>query len=352
MKYSIILLLGLGILACSEQPMRASQDATAPSSVWREIPGGKQTVCSNGTPYVFFFHPGNPKKLLIFFQGGGACWDPISCNLNAKPTYDSSADTRDNPAGNEVNLGGYAWDGIFNFSNPQNPFRDYTFLLIPYCTGDTHLGAKDVTYTTPDTSFTIHHQGARNVQAALNWIFKEVPRPSQVFVTGASAGSIASPVYACVVADHYPDARIAHLGDCSGAYRGKGIEQLLIHWGVPATLSSAGLYPKSPTMVDILTESARTHPRVIFSQYNTAFDATQQFFLRQTGENPDSVLANIQTNNALIAQQVPNYSAYVDTGVHHVILTRPELYHTRGGGLPFIQWLATLEKGTKPPRAE
>ena len=348
MKRIILLLMGIATLACSTKPVRTSSSA---APVWQEIQGGEQTICSNGTPYVFFFHPGNSKKLLVFFQGGGACWDPISCNLNAKPTYDPSADAHDNPAGDEVNLGGYAWDGIFNFGNPRNPFRDYSFLLIPYCTGDTHLGSKDVTYSTPDTTFTINHQGARNVQAALNWVYNKVPQATQVFVTGASAGSIASPVYACVIADHYPDARVAHLGDCSGAYRGKGLEQLLTHWGVPATLSSAGLTPRSWTMVDILVEAARKHPNLTFSQYNAAFDATQQFFLSQTGENPDSVLSNIQTNNVLIINQVPNYTAYVDTGSHHVVLTRPQLYTTRGGGLPFIEWLAELEKGAQPAPA-
>jgi hypothetical protein len=31
-------------------------------------------VCIAGTPYSVFTRQGDPKKLLIFLQGGGACW--------------------------------------------------------------------------------------------------------------------------------------------------------------------------------------------------------------------------------------------------------------------------------------
>jgi hypothetical protein len=41
-----------------------------------EVPGG---VCSDGSPYRLYVSPGDPKKVVLDFQGGGACWDAATC---------------------------------------------------------------------------------------------------------------------------------------------------------------------------------------------------------------------------------------------------------------------------------
>ena len=33
-------------------------------------------------------------------------------------------------------------DGIFNLEHPDNPFAAYDMVVIPYCTGDVHLGTR------------------------------------------------------------------------------------------------------------------------------------------------------------------------------------------------------------------
>ena len=173
---------GLISLAATGQP-----PAKAP---WKEIPGGPGTTCAHGGDYSFFVREGDPKRLLVCFQGGGACWNYATCVAN--PTYDASVDSSDNPA----RLG-----GIFDFENPENPFRGWTCLFIPYCTGDLHLGDRDVTFD-PDSANAakgpalIHYQGNPNAEAALEWAFHSVPDPGTVFVTGQSGGAIPSPYYA------------------------------------------------------------------------------------------------------------------------------------------------------------
>ena len=48
-------------------------------------------VCIAGTPYSVFTRKGDPKKLLIFMQGGGACWQNFSfCNILAEDQQDLS----------------------------------------------------------------------------------------------------------------------------------------------------------------------------------------------------------------------------------------------------------------------
>ncbi|HTP10583.1 MAG TPA: acyltransferase family protein, partial [Anaerolineae bacterium] len=48
---------------------------------WTAIAPGGNTICANGTPYEFLVRPvTNSKKLMIYFQAGGACWSGATCD--------------------------------------------------------------------------------------------------------------------------------------------------------------------------------------------------------------------------------------------------------------------------------
>ena len=65
-------------------------------------------------------------------------------------------------------------------------------------------------------SFKINHKGAVNVRAVLSWIYANFSQPEKIFVTGCSAGSYGSLMWAAHLAKHYPQSKIYQLGD-SGA---------------------------------------------------------------------------------------------------------------------------------------
>jgi hypothetical protein len=72
--------------------------------------------------------------------------------------------------------------GIFNRANGDNPFRDYSFVYIPYCTGDVHAGSKDQGVAG------VHFVGFDNMGLALERIVPTFPAPTQVVLSGTSAG--------------------------------------------------------------------------------------------------------------------------------------------------------------------
>jgi len=91
------------------------------------FPGGN-TICihddiqdSPVSKYKFQVFPGdnaNKNKLLIYFQGGGACSNDAQCSRN-----NSLAIFKKNagPVGSK--------EGIFNNENPSNPFRGFLLLI-------------------------------------------------------------------------------------------------------------------------------------------------------------------------------------------------------------------------------
>ncbi len=86
---------------------------------------------------------------------------------------------------------------------------------MPYCTGDVHIGNATAEYS---PELTVQHKGWVNGTAARDYLAENFPDAAQVVVVGASAGSIAAPLYAGSISDLLPDAQITVLADSSGAY--------------------------------------------------------------------------------------------------------------------------------------
>lgn len=305
---------------------------STPSS-WEKVDGGSGTGCATGTPYAFFVHRGAPDRLAIFLQGGGACWSAATCDVNGRPSYDPTVDTRDDPTNAP---------GILDLEREDNPIKGYTVVFVPYCTGDVHLGDQDVTY---DGGLMIHHGGRANVEAGLAWAQANVPRPEIVFVMGASAGSLPSPVYAAEMARAYPAARIVQLGDAAGAYRGG---RTLWVWGAVQALKRDPLFKAlgdSAGYLDLYSAAAAASPRIRFSQINSADDGVQLRFLQLSGDLEAKVSRELASNMPEIQRRIPGFRSFTWPGAQHTILTRPAFYSTTVDGVLLRDWVAALLAG-------
>src|SRR5215207_1737695 len=184
MKRILLLALLLTLLALSMSSQALAQQGSR-ASAWQRIELGGAALCAHGTPYAFWIHEGTTDDLLVYFQGGGGCWNADTCRETAAEFngfYDSRITANDAPS----NL-----SGIFDLDRPENPFHDYNIVYIPVCTGDVHWGDNVHTYTDPEEGdVTINFKGYVNASAALNWAYEHFPQPESVFVSGCSAGSV------------------------------------------------------------------------------------------------------------------------------------------------------------------
>lgn len=51
----------------------------------------EQALCLDGSRFMYFIRPGDPQKWLVFFQGGGWCWNVTDCAARAKTSLGSSS---------------------------------------------------------------------------------------------------------------------------------------------------------------------------------------------------------------------------------------------------------------------
>ena len=58
-------------------------------------------ICMNGSPYEFFVKRGTVNKLLMYYQGGGACWDALTCSV---PVCDTNVERRRQPEQRHVRV--------------------------------------------------------------------------------------------------------------------------------------------------------------------------------------------------------------------------------------------------------
>lgn len=159
---------------------------------WERItpPADAMTGCGRGADYAFFFRPGTENKLVIDFEGGGGCWDVLTCLL---PTWSTTV------GNNPPSATGLLAD------NAENPTRGWSYLFVPYCTGDVHLGAREAAG--------VNFNGRANARAALEHAYAAVPDPEAVLTTGCSAGALGSVGWIGHVAERYPNARHSQFGD-------------------------------------------------------------------------------------------------------------------------------------------
>eukprot|EP01004_Peranema_trichophorum_P002248 NODE_1329_length_2008_cov_58.580371_g1124_i0.p1 GENE.NODE_1329_length_2008_cov_58.580371_g1124_i0~~NODE_1329_length_2008_cov_58.580371_g1124_i0.p1 ORF type:complete len:474 (-),score=67.29 NODE_1329_length_2008_cov_58.580371_g1124_i0:536-1957(-) len=161
------------------------------TGVWKSIAtDALNTGCIEG-PYFFRVNLGTSGKLVFWLQGGGAIWDPILSQLSPIGVANTIA----------------AWDsnyerGVFNRTHPENPFQNWTYVYVSYCTGDAHSGNGVATY--PKST---RHWGSKNVRAVLNWVRDNLPTPTDLTLGGCSAGAIGSSFWQGPVLRTWPNAR-------------------------------------------------------------------------------------------------------------------------------------------------
>jgi hypothetical protein len=335
-----VLSLGLLLAACGSESNNPtgtstpSQELGLPENVWTwvDVPG---TVCSDGSPTGMAVNPGpssSGNTLVLFLNGGGACWDPITCRAGL---------AEGGPYGRtqfESDLASKAPGTIIDRAVADPIYGGATLVFIPYCTGDVHWGTSTNDY--PGVR-TWHHAGQPNLAADIAWLAARVASPTRLVVSGSSAGGYGSLLAHDLARTAWPGAK-GYLIDDSGPP--------LIGNDVPSTERTAWyaswrldltLAPLCPGCRDdlsqILPTLAAKYPQDRIALLSSRRDPVISAFLFQTPSGFESALLQLVDERIL---PLANGRAFLVDGNDHALLRKPGAYAAGGAALP--SWLGQM----------
>lgn len=304
---------------------------------WNQIAPGGDTRCGDGSAWSFYVRKGSTNRLVLDLQGGGACFDETTCfsehravtHLRIEPDLEVDA-----PA------------GLHDRERADNPFADWHYVIVSYCTGDQHWGNRDAQYG----AHTFYHRGAVNMRAVLAWAAENVPAPEAVFVTGSSAGSHGSIMWAPWVARQYPGARVFQLGDGAMGTVPAGIVPLLrARWNADDALPMfiEGADPDAiQTLPDLYGLVARGFPEMPLAEVNSGFDLDLSgWWELLSGGDARSFYAELRKNLAAASAAAPRFRWFLYPGSSHTLTSKPETYTVDANGTRFRDWLAAMAAG-------
>lgn len=151
----------------------------APEDEWTFV-DFETSRCMNDTPTGIAVNPSssNETDLVIFLNGGNACFNTASCAVTAnKDGYDAADFENDSIVDRE----------LFSRTGPPTPIDDWSFVYVPYCTGDLHFGdRRGIEVGGQERNF----RGGVNMHEYLERLVPTFPNVTRVLLTGVSAGGL------------------------------------------------------------------------------------------------------------------------------------------------------------------
>ena len=197
--------IGQHIIEKDKEARVLEEGAMAYPHVWYRVPLA-DGQSGDGSEYHVYLKAAHSDRLVIFFSGGGVAWNDYTA---ARPVTGGKV---------AAGLPHFYWNnlrpftqimniniGITETGNKDNPFEDWSFVIITYTTGDLHVGDNDYTWRDDEAGEegVVHFHGYRNFLAAMKKAKEYFPNPEKILIAGDSAGAFAVPALAPEVADDW-----------------------------------------------------------------------------------------------------------------------------------------------------
>jgi hypothetical protein len=317
----------------------------AAAAQWSPFGAEADAVCADGSAVNYLERAADPTKVVLYFEGGGGCFSAETCAFDGpeKRYTSQSAVTPESLADRP---------GMFDFDDARNPMSEHSFVYVPYCTGDVHLGDQATSY---GDDLVVEHRGYPNGLVALDHLVESYPEAEQVVVTGSSAGSVPTPLYAGLVQDALPEADVVSIGDSSGAYPGDPTLTAIIGnlWGSMAALPDwpevEGMTIREWTIPGLYNVVAEHAPAVTLAKFDYAYDEAQAFNGSLVGVDADDLLELIDEIGLGMEADGAEVVSYIAPGPGHTILGSDAFYTLEVEGVRFIDWVSDLIDGNTPP---
>lgn len=301
------------------------------------------TKCIDGSPAGFSVNP-NPasNKLLIYFEGGGACFNRFCDQLFSQGP-------------NQPTNG-----GIFDRTNPANPVADWTWVYVPYCSGDVYAGQAETMLGGKLRQF----YGYSNFTAFLERIVPSFA-VDQVLLTGSSAGGFGAAVNIAQTQRAYGSVPVVLIDD-SGPPMSAAVFPPCLQtlwrttWGFDKTLLAecgADCPDQDAFISDVFDHIHKVFPDLRAGVFSSTGDQTIRAFAgygwsngyNMCGDIPTAVTAQVYQDGLTELRTrttSPGFGTYYITASSHTILRSPNVYDPLVDGTSVMQWIGGMLAGT------
>jgi hypothetical protein len=308
---------------------------------------GSGPICIAGTPYSVFTREGKSNRLLIFEQGGGACWqDFYNCNV--------LSEAQEPPTGRV---------GIWDFDTKQNPFADHSIVYMPYCDGSVFSGDNDVFDPNFGAAIGVpevvvrFHRGLRNQSAGMDLARAMFPDANKITVGGSSAGGVGATNFApFLVRLLYGNKIDLTVFNDAGPVTTNldAVDDILAR---NADWDFGKFYPASCTECDPLGQSTAiikwrldNDSTIREAFYETDSDLTNRFFLDLLFDQPAFRDLIVTEHGKLNAAHPERYKRFVVAGDDsHTALQTPLFYLQDANGVYLNEWTRDFLKDNGKP---
>ncbi len=305
--------------------------------------GGNGPICIAGTPFTAFSRTASADKVMVFLDGGGACWQNFYfCSIVADAQLPGSLP-------GVFSASGEGPDGTI-----ENPVGDWSVVFASYCDGSVFSGDNDVVDANFPFGPTRFHRGLRNVTAAIDLAKAIAPDASHVLITGSSAGGVGAAGNAAFLArmawgnnaklmvfnDAGPIATIS--GDPAAPVRAADWQ---FGQFFPASCTDCSELGSATELVKWRLANDTT---VREAFYSTDGDATDRFFLGVPTQEAYREL--LLTEHGPIHEAFPDrYQRFIRSGDDsHTALANDRFYSVDANGVPLHEWFEHMIAKRKP----
>jgi hypothetical protein len=331
----------LGLTACGSSsqeshPVDGGTPISAPTATWTWIPI-RGTTCGDGSiaGVAVNLQPSSP-DLLVYMEGGGACWDANTC-FTLGTAIQIAAPYTNATFQNDLTM--LNASGLFSRSDPASPFAGASFVYVPYCTGDVHGGSTVQVYDLGNgQTRTVHHVGGLNAQVIADTVYATLPTLSRIWLVGSSAGGYGATLNLHRYVADWPDASVELLQDSAPFVdvMGGNYPVWQQDWGIMFPPDCANCTTSFPAVIDAVT-SANPSSRIGLLTFTE--DATVKLFFGYS----DSLSPAI---DALLTNQYnhPTTHAFVVPGTSHTMLGSYQTM-TAADGTTLKSWVSQWATG-------
>lgn len=338
--------------SCPSTPPVQGPPLSAPAGKWTWV-SFPEAKCRDGSSTgIGLRMSATSKKVFIYLEGGGACFDGTTCAISlasfGKIAFDGWAAT-------------VGQTGIFDGNNFENPVRDWSAIYVPYCSGDVHAGAAtgvDIFGGPKDQTFV----GYQNIGHYLGRIVPTFADADDVLLTGISAGGFGAAFNYDRVAAAFCPTPVALVDDSgppmSDAYLAPCLQQKWRDlWNLADTLpaecpactgaNGGGIVNYVPYLANKWPQSrlgliSSTKDSVISTFYGFGTSSCTQS-IPLPGDVYAAGLDDLRTH---YMSESGLWGTYFVDSITHTYLLGPGFYLTQVNGVKLTQWMRDLLHGS------